>query len=117
VVPSARLIAAHPVLVAAIDPILVARDRLSEEIDRLYRLVRDQARDDAVCRRLMTESGVGAVVALSYVAAIDEPARLARSKAVGPALGLTPSRYQSGETDRPGANHQGRQCPSAGRAV
>ena len=43
------------------------------------------------------------MVALSYVAAIDDPARFARSKAVGPALGLTPSRYQSGETDRPGA--------------
>jgi transposase len=98
-----RLIAVHPVLVAAIDPILVARDRLSEELARLDKLVRDQARDDAVCRRLMTVPGVGAVVALSYVAAIDDPARFARSKSVGPALGLTPSRYQSGETDRPGA--------------
>ena len=37
-----RLIAVHPVLVAAIDPILVARDRLSEELDRLDKLVRDQ---------------------------------------------------------------------------
>jgi transposase len=91
-----RLIAVHPVLVAAIDPILVARDRLSEELARLDKLVRDQARDDAVCRRLMTVPGVGAVVALSYVAAIDDPARFARSKAVGPALGLTPSRYRSG---------------------
>jgi transposase len=98
-----QLIFAHPVLMAAIDPILVARDRLSEELARLDKLVRDQARDDAVCRRLMTVPGVGAVVALSYVAAIDDPARFARSKAVGPALGLTPSRYQSGATDRPGA--------------
>jgi transposase len=98
-----RLIAVHPVLVAALDPILVARDRLSEELARLDKLVRDQARDDAVCRRLMTVPGVGPVVALSYVAAIDDPARFARSKAVGPALGLTPSRYQSGETDRRGA--------------
>ena len=43
------------------------------------------------------------MVALGDVAAIDDPARFARSEAVGPALGLTPSRYQSGETDRPGA--------------
>jgi hypothetical protein len=43
------------------------------------------------------------VVALSYVAVVEEPARFARSKALGPALGLTPSRYQSGETDRRGA--------------
>ena len=51
----------------------------------------------------MTVPGVGAVVALSYVAAVDDPARFARSKALGPALGLTPGRYQSGETDRRGA--------------
>jgi transposase len=98
-----ELITAHPMLMAAIEPILVARDGLCEELARLDKLVRDQARDDAVCRRLMTVPGVGAVVALSYVAAIDDPARFARSKAVGPALGLTPSRYQSGETDRRGA--------------
>jgi transposase len=98
-----QLITAHPMLMAAIDPILIARDRLSEELARLDKLVRDQARDDAVCRRLMTVPGVGAVVALSYVAAIDDPTRFAKSKAVGPALGLTPSRYQSGESDRPGA--------------
>ena len=42
-------------------------------------------------------------MALSYVAAVDDPTRFAKSKALGPALGLTPSRYQSGETDRPGA--------------
>jgi hypothetical protein len=34
-----RLIAVHPVLVAALDPILVARDRLSEEFARLDKLV------------------------------------------------------------------------------
>ena len=79
------------------------------------KLVRDQARDDAVCRRLMTVPGVGAIVALSYVAAVDDPARFAKSRAVGPALGLTPSRYQSGETDqapspRPGMFERGWRC-------
>ena len=98
-----QLIAAHPVLMAAIDPILAARDKLAEELGRLDKLVRDQARNDAVCRRLMTVPGVGAIVALSYVTAIDDPVRFAKSRAVGPVLGLTPSRYQSGETDRPGA--------------
>ena len=36
----------------------------------------------------------------SYVPAIDDPTRFAKSRSVGPALGLTPGRYQSGETDR-----------------
>jgi transposase len=98
-----QLIAAHPALTAAIEPILTARDKLATELANLDKLVRDQARDDAVCRRLMTVPGVGAIVALSYVVAVDDPARFAKSRAVGPALGLTPSRYQSGETDRPGA--------------
>jgi transposase len=98
-----QLIAQHPTLLAALDPILAARDKLGEELARLDQLVRNQARNDKVCRRLMTVPGVGAIVALSYAAAIDEPARFAKSKAVGPALGLTPRRYQSGETDRPGA--------------
>jgi transposase len=51
----------------------------------------------------MTVPGVGAIVALTYVAAIDCPERFRSSKTVGACLGLTPRRYQSGETDRSGA--------------
>ena len=47
----------------------------------------------------MTVPGVGAVVALTFVAAVDDPARFRRSKDVGAHFGLTPRRYQSGETD------------------
>ena len=97
-----QLITAHPMLIAAIDPILVARDGLGEELARLDKLVRDQARDDAVCRRLMTVPGVGAVVALSYVAAVDDPA-LRPVEGRRACARPDPSRYQSGETDRRGA--------------
>ena len=44
----------------------------------------------------------GTIVALTYAAAIDDPARFTSSKTVGAHFGLTPSRYQSGETDRAG---------------
>jgi len=47
----------------------------------------------------MSAPGVGAVVALTFVAAIDDPARFRSSKAVGAHFGLTPKKYQSGETD------------------
>ena len=50
--------------------------------------VRDAARDDAVCRRLMTTPGVGPIVALTYRAAVDEPERFRSSKAVGASFGL-----------------------------
>ena len=47
--------------------------------------------------------GVGAVVALTYRATVDVPARFRKSKSVGAVFGLTCSRDQSGERDRPGA--------------
>jgi transposase len=53
-------------------------------------------------RRLMTTPGVGPVVALTYRAPVDVPARLRKSKAVGAVFGLTCSKYQSGEIDRSG---------------
>ena len=55
-----------------------------------------------VCRRLMTTPGVGPVVALTYRATVDVPARFRKSKAVGAVFGLTCSKYQSGEVDRNG---------------
>lgn len=58
-------------------------------------------RHDGVCRRLMTIPGVGALVAVTFTSAIDDPARFRRSRAVGAHVGLTPKKYQSGagETD------------------
>src|ERR1700744_5819736 len=47
----------------------------------------------------MSAPGVGVIVTLTYVTAIDDPGRFTSSKAVGPHFGLTPKRYQSGETD------------------
>ena len=47
----------------------------------------------------MSTPGVGAIVALTYVSAIDDPARFKTSKGVGAHFGLTPKKYQSGETD------------------
>ena len=58
--------------------------------------------DDEACRRLMTTPGVGPVVALTYRATVDVPARFRKSKAVGTVFGLTCSKYQSGEIDRSG---------------
>jgi len=43
--------------------------------------------------------GIGAVVGLTFRAAIDDPGRFRSSKVVGPWVRLTPSRNQSGERD------------------
>jgi transposase len=48
---------------------------------------------------LLTIPGVGQLTALAFVAAIDDPSRIRRSRDVGAYLGLVPRRYQSGEVD------------------
>ena len=72
---------------------------LARELQGLETRVRRLARDDERARLLMSAPGVGAIVALTYVAAIDDPGRFRSSKAAGAHFGLTPKRYQSGETD------------------
>ena len=50
----------------------------------------------------MTAPGVGALTALSVASAFDDPGRFQSSRSVGAYLGLTPSRYESGEVGRSG---------------
>ena len=76
---------------------------LREQLAILHRRLLAIVRDDEVCRRLMTIPGVGPVVALTYRATVDVPARFRNSKAVGAVFGLTPAKYQSGEINRTGA--------------
>jgi len=89
-------------LVVLVEPLLIVRRVLREQIGILHRRLLAIVRDDDVCRRLMTVPGVGPVVALTYRATVDVPARFRHSKTVGAVFGLTPSRYQSGERDRTG---------------
>jgi transposase len=91
-----------PDLVMLVEPLLIVRRTLREQIGILHRRLLAIVRDDDVCRRLMTVPGVGPVVALTYRATVDVPARFRSSKAVGAVFGLTPSKYQSGEIDRTG---------------
>jgi transposase len=91
-----------PDLAVLVEPLLVVRRVLREQIGILHRRLLAIVRDDDVCRRLMTIPGVGPVVALTYRATVDVPARFRNSKAVGAVFGLTPSQHQSGESSRTG---------------
>ena len=66
-----------------VEPLLIVRRALSEQNVILHRRLLAIVRDDEVCRRLMTVPGVGPVVALTYRATVDVPARFRNSKAVG----------------------------------
>lgn len=94
-----ELIAGHAMLEAVIGAMLAARSGLHSEFMRLHRRMLAIVRGDEVCRRLMTVPGVGALVAVTFKVTIDDPGRFTASKAVGAHFGLTPKRYQSGETD------------------
>ena len=98
-----ELIAGNAMLEAAAEPILRVRAALRRELAGLEKQVRNLASQDPVCRLLMTMPGVGPVVALTFMSAIDDPERFRRSKDVGPWVGLTPGRNQSGERDIVGA--------------
>jgi transposase len=92
-----------PDLAALIEPLLIVRRVLREQIGILHRRLLVVVRADDICRRLMTVPGVGPVVALTYRATVDVPARFRNSKALGAVFGLTPAKYQSGEINRTGA--------------
>jgi transposase len=96
---------------------VVSGDKLVKETMRALLKVRDalltqekalntqcivMARQDAVCKRLMTVPGVGPITALAFMSEIDDPTRFKKSRDVGVHLGLTPRKYASGEVDLTG---------------
>ena len=91
-----------PDLAELIEPLLVVRRVLREQFCIQHRRLLAIVRDDEVCRRLMTVPGVGPVVALTYRATVDVPARFRKSKSVGAVFGLTCAKHQSGESERSG---------------
>lgn len=84
---------------AIVTPLLDARGAMWLQLAKLQRLALAAARSDNAVRRMMTVPGVGALVALTFRATVDDPARFKKSTNVGAHFGLTPRRYQSGQTD------------------
>jgi transposase len=93
------LAAGHGRLEGIMAAMLRAREALRAEFVTVHRQLLAIVRRCPVCRRLMTAPGVGALVAITFKSAVDDPSRFPRSKSVGAHFGLTPKRYQSGEID------------------
>ncbi len=95
-------IADDKALARTLEPLLSILVTMLREFSKLTKQALDVVRREPVCRRLMSALGVGPLTALAYRATIDDPGRFKQSRAVGAHLGLTPRRYQSGETDLQG---------------
>jgi transposase len=97
-----ELVAGHPHLEMIAKALLAVHAVLRNEFKAFEKQTRKMARCDTRARLLMSTPAVGPIVALTYASAIDDPGRFKSSKRVGAHFGLTPKKYQSGETDYTG---------------
>jgi transposase len=75
-------------LSAAMRGLSAARAAVMTAVAAIDADIRRMTRASAACRRLMTIPGVGQLTALAFVAAIDDPSRIRRSRDVGALSGL-----------------------------
>ena len=97
-----ELVKGHPNLEVIGEALLNVRAVLLCEFKAFEKRVRVMSRLDAKARLLMSTPAVGPIVSLTFASAIDDPSRFTSAKRAGPLFGLTPKKYQSGETDYSG---------------
>jgi transposase len=82
-------------------PVIRTIEELTQRIGLLERQIAqlsDQRYPETLCFQQVP--GVGPVTALAYLLTIEDPSRFSKSRRVGPYLGLTPRRDQSGAVDK-----------------
>ena len=87
-----------PLTAELMDCMLAARAAIWREYLKLHELVVRIVGQHELCRRYMRIPGVGPITALTFVTAIDDPARFRRSRNVAAYFGLTSKRWQSGSS-------------------
>jgi transposase len=97
-----EVVAGHPALKTIAAATLAVHAVLLREFNGFEKQVRAMSLLDAKAKLLMSTPAVGPIISLTYASAIDDPARFTSSKRAGPLFGLTPKKYQSGETDYSG---------------
>jgi transposase len=97
-----ELVAGQPALGAIAAAMLAVHMVLLREFNGFERRVRAMSRLHEKATLLMSMPAVGSIVSLTFACAIDDPSRFTSSKQAGSHFGLTPKKYQSGETDYTG---------------
>lgn len=82
--------------------LIQVRRQVAAQISALDRAIGRLVRASPTLRRFVSVPGVGPVTAVAFLSTIDDPTRFKHARDVGPYLGLTPRRHQSGEVDRQG---------------
>jgi transposase len=97
-------IALPPALSTIVAPLRAVLTQVQATLETIEERVEEMALHDATVQRLMTAPGVGPIVALTYLAILDTPARFGGdARRVSAFLGLVPSEDSSGER-----HHKGR---------
>ena len=92
-----------PALAAQLQPLRELLSTLETELTQLEETVETIASTDDVAQRLMTTPGVGPVIALTFQATLDDPARFGGdARRVSAFLGLVPSESSSAERQHKG---------------
>jgi transposase len=95
----ARAISLPPPLRQALEPLLKEVESLTEKIKNSDREIEQIARKDYPETILLQQvSGVGTLIALTFVLTVDDKDRFQRSREVGCYVGLRPKRSESGES-------------------
>jgi len=97
-----ELVAGHPALETIAAATLAVHMVLLREFNGFEKRLRAMSLLDAKAKLLMSTPAVGPIISLTYASAIDDPSRFTSSRRAGPLFGLTPKKYQSGETDYSG---------------
>ena len=86
-----------PALKPLIDTVSDITSRIRKLDKQIEELILDQYPEAQLLRQVQ---GVGPVTALAFILTIEDPGRFVKSRMLGPYLGLTPRRDQSGDTDK-----------------
>lgn len=82
-----------------IKELLIAFAQLHEQQRALYKELHKNTKENRLTKLLQTIPGIGPATAAAFVATIDDPNRFPDGEKVASYVGLTPSVYQSGETE------------------
>ncbi len=86
----------------ALECLLESYEHQCEQVEILTDELKEIARAKPEIALLTSVPGIGLITGLTYLVEIDDPTRFSDPRAVGALVGMTPTQYSSGESQRQG---------------